>query len=264
MAVQPLSVKLPIYNAERFLAECIRSIQGQTFGDFEVIAVLDGCSDRSEEILMDLKDERFHVIKHETNLGVVTALNEAIALARAPLIARMDADDIMLPERLKKQVEFMTAYPEVAMLGTWFDTINESGSIVKKSFPFPTDHDEIKRAFRRYNVIGGPTMCMRVEPIRAIGGYAAEMPYADDLTLSLQCLAAGYRFANLPEVLLHYRISRGQLMERRREETFRMTNRAYAKYGPLIWGDDAPEYELGAPLHRRIMKKLRRLARGKR
>lgn len=70
MAVQPLSVKLPIYNAERFLAECIRSIQGQTFGDFEVIAVLDGCSDRSEEILMDLKDERFHVIKHETNLGV--------------------------------------------------------------------------------------------------------------------------------------------------------------------------------------------------
>lgn len=263
MAAPPLSVKIPIYNSERFLAECIRSLQAQTFGDFEVIAVLDGCTDRSEEILMELKDERFRVIKHETNRGVVAALNAAVQLARAPLLARMDADDVMLPERLKKQFEFMTAHPDVDVLGTWFDTIDEHSRIVKRAFPFPTTHEEIHSAFRRYNAIGGPTMCMRVERIRAIGGYAAAEPYADDLTLGLQCLAAGYRFANLPEVLLHYRRSPHQLMRRRRAETFRMTNLAYAKYGPMIWGDDAPEFELGAPLHRRVLKKLRRLARGK-
>ncbi|MDD5088925.1 MAG: glycosyltransferase [bacterium] len=262
MAAPPLSVKIPIYNAERFLAECIRSIQAQTFGDFEVIAVLDGCTDRSEEILMELKDERFRVIKHETNRGVVAALNTAVELARAPLLARMDADDVMLPERLRKQVEFMNEHDEVTILGTWFDTIDNQSRVVKRVFPFPATHDEIHSAFRRYNAIGGPTMCMRVERIRAIGGYAATEPYADDLTLCLQCLAAGYRFANLPEVLLHYRRSPNQLMQRRRTETLRMTNLAYAKYGPLIWGQDAPEFELGAPLHRRVLKKLRRLARG--
>lgn len=263
MAAPPLSVKIPIYNAERFLAECIRSIQAQTFGDFEVIAVLDGCTDRSEEILMDLKDERFRIVKHETNRGVVAALNTAVELARAPLLARMDADDVMLPERLRKQYEFMIEHDDVDVLGTWFDEIDEQGRVVRKAFSFPAEHEAIKRAFRRYNAIGGPTMCMRVDRIRAIGGHTAMEPYADDLTLCLQCLAAGYRFANLPKVLLHYRRSASQLMQRRRAETFRMTNLAYAKYGPMIWGDDAPEFELGAPLHRRIAKKLRRLARGK-
>ncbi|MFZ5432554.1 MAG: glycosyltransferase [Calditrichota bacterium] len=262
MAVPPLSVKIPIYNSERFLEECIRSVQAQTFGDFEVIAVLDGCTDRSEEILMDLKDERFRIVKHETNLGVIAGLNDGIKLAQAPLLARMDADDIMHPERLRKQYDFMTAHPDVDILGTWFDYIDETACVIKKAFPFPTDHERIKQDFRVRNCIGGPTMCLRTERMRLVGGYTVQDPYAEDLTLSLKCLAAGYYFANIQEVLMHYRVISGQLSERRKAETWHMTNLAYARYGREIWGDDAPDFELDAPLHRRAMKKIKRMLRG--
>jgi glycosyltransferase involved in cell wall biosynthesis len=261
--VPSLTVALPIHDAERFLAECIRSIKAQTFEDFEVIAVLDGCTDRSEELLRDMQDARFLIFKKDQKEGLSSALNWVLAHATTPLIARMDADDVMHAHRLERQYEFMSREPSVDILGTWFDYIDENGKFVKKAFRFPTTHEEIRRGFRVRGSIGHPTVMYRADRIRQVGGYPLEFQVAEDLVLWLKCLAADLRFANLPEVLLHYRLTRMQATRKRHAEMGRMTNIAYARYGPEIWGDDAPDFEYEAPLSRRILKRLRRLLRKK-
>jgi glycosyltransferase involved in cell wall biosynthesis len=264
MSTPLITLCLPIYNAERFLAECIRSIQAQTLADFRVIAVLDGCQDRSEEILMELKDERFTVIKKDRNEGVVVASNLVIEQTTTPFGGRMDADDIMLPERLEKQQDFLLSHPDVDVVGTWFDYINEHSQKIRDAFPFPANHDDIKAGFRVRNSIGGCTVLFRSERIKQLGGYTDQDPFAEDLNLWLKCLANGYQFANIPEVLLRYRLSDGQLSKDKQKETWAMSNVAYRRYGRLIWGDNDPELEIGAPLHRRIMRKLKHLLRTKR
>jgi glycosyltransferase involved in cell wall biosynthesis len=255
----PIALTLPIHNAEHFLTECIHSIRQQTFGDFEVIALLDGCTDRSEEILMDMRDSRFVTLKTEHREGLTSALNRILPHASAPLIARMDADDVIDPRRLELQFEFMTRENEIDVLGTWFDYIDESGKRVRKAFPFPARHEDIKRGFRLRNSIGGATVMFRAERIRQAGGYPQEFPLGQDLALWLKCLSMNYRFANLPTVLYSYRQHGKQSSKERRAEQLRFTNLAYATYGKAIWGDDAPHFELSAPLPRRIIRRLKRL-----
>jgi len=258
-----ITLCLPIYNAERFLSEAIRSIRAQTFEDFEVIAVLDGCTDRSEEILIAEKDERFRVVKKERNEGVVAASNLVIGMAVTPFCGRMDADDVMHPRRLERQVTFLADHPDVDVVGTWFDYIDEQGHSVGGAFEFPATHEDIKNGFRVRNSMGGSSVLFRSERMRAIGGYTDQDPYAEDLNLWLKCLANDFRLANIPEVLMHYRVHENQLSKRNQAETWAMTNLAYKRYGRQIWGDDAPVFELGAPIHRRIMKKVKRIVTGK-
>lgn len=259
-----LTLTLPIYNAEQFLRECLASIRAQKLDEIEVIAIVDGCTDGSEAILREMADARFRIVVFNRNRGVVAASNLAIAEARAPYIARMDADDLMEPERLQRQVEFLDSNPGIDVVGTWFDYIDSRGQKIRDAFPFPATHDELKRDFRVRNSIGGPTVAFRTGRMRSIGGYIEQEPYAEDLNLWLKCLAAGFKLANIPEVLHHYRESGTQLSERRKIETWRMTNLAYQRYGRQIWGDDAPDYELGAPLYRKAWKKLNQLLRGRR
>lgn len=254
-----LTVALPIHDAERFLAECIRSIKAQTFEDFEVIVVLDGCTDRSEELLRDMQDARFLIFKKDQKEGLSSALNWVLAHATTPLIARMDADDVMHAHRLERQYEFMSREPSVDILGTWFDYIDENGKFVKKAFPFPTTHEAIRQGFRVRNSMGHPTVMYRTKRIDSVGGYSMDFHAAEDLALWLKCLAADLRFANLPEVLHSYRLSRTQVTRRGYADLAQLTNSAYALYGRAIWGKDAPDFEFDLPLGQRVLKKLRRL-----
>ena len=249
MSTPPVTVGLPIYNAERFLAEAIRSIQAQTFEDYQVIPELDAPTDRSEQILRDLADERFAISKNDVNLGLCATSNILIAKTNSELLARMDADDTIAPDRLKLQYAFMFENPDVDVLGTYFDLIDENGVKIEDGPLYPTHHEGIREAYRRIGVLCGATSMFRVEKIRAVGGY--EYRYAEDYALWLKCLANGYRFANLPLVLMQYRQHRAQIMSRLREPTLRAIDRAYAMYGRAIWGDDAPNYVSGLnPLHR--------------
>ena len=259
-----VTLSLPIYNAERFLAEALESIKAQTFADFEVFAVLDGCSDRSEEILMKLKDGRFIVVKKERNEGKVPATNLALFQGHGEFFGRMDADDVMHPEKLERQVRFLRERPDVDIVGAYFDHINEHGAHIRKAFPFPTTHEGIRDGFRRRDCIGGPVALCRRRKLVAIGGYDPLFWQSEDLELWLRCLAAGLRFANLPEVLFHYRVHGAQDSTRQKAAMFELTNVAYRRHGPLIWGDDAPDVEYGAPLHRRVLRKLKRMFHGTR
>jgi len=246
-----VTVGLPVYNAERHLEECLQSILGQTFEEFDVLAVLDAPTDRSEEILRDLADFRFRIVRNERNLGQAACSNLILEQSKNPLIARMDSDDVMHPERIERQYRFMNEHPEIDVLGSRFDEIDDRGKTTRDPFPLPLTHEEIRATFRRMSVVHHPTVMYRRERIRAVGGYNPERRYAEDLDLWLRCFLEGLQFANLPDVLLHYRVHHNQLMSRRLEPTLRMIDRAYATYGPGIWGAEAPDYVSGInPLHR--------------
>ncbi len=128
MPTPSISVLMPVYNTERYVAEAIESILAQTFGDFEFIIVNDGSTDDSLAILRryEQQDQRIRLITRP-NTGIVGALNDGLALARAELVARMDADDVSLPERLGKQRDFMSSHPGCVAMSTAYTIMDPDG-----------------------------------------------------------------------------------------------------------------------------------------
>jgi glycosyltransferase involved in cell wall biosynthesis len=124
-----ISVLMPVYNAEPYLDEAIQSILSQTFTDFEFIIINDGSTDKSKQIIQSYDDQRIKYFENEKNIGLVATLNKGIDICTGKYLARMDADDISLPERLKKLHDFMENNPEVGLCGTWFETFNKSGIV---------------------------------------------------------------------------------------------------------------------------------------
>lgn len=201
-----VSVLLPAYNAERYVERSVRSILGQTFDRFELLIVDDGSSDRTGEILESLArtDPRIRLTRRE-NLGLVASLNELIGRARAPLLARMDADDIAEPTRFEREVAYLAEHPDCVLVGSRVTLIDPDDA------PLCTwidafDHDEIVGRFLdgQGQIVVHPTVIMRADAVRALGGYRAEYFPTEDLDLFLRLAEVG-RLANLPESLLRYR-----------------------------------------------------------
>lgn len=113
-----ISVLMPVYNSEKYLNEAIESILNQTFVDFEFIIINDASNDNSENIIESYQDSRIKYFKNEKNLGVAKTLNKGLKLAQGKYIARMDSDDISLPERLYKQFKFMEVYNDIDVCGS--------------------------------------------------------------------------------------------------------------------------------------------------
>jgi glycosyltransferase involved in cell wall biosynthesis len=258
-----ITISLPIYNAEKYLAESIKSIKAQTCEDFEVIAVLDGCTDRSEEILMAVKDERFIVIKKEKNEGKVAGSNDGLYRGRGEFYGRTDADDTLHPNKLKLQSDYLLSHPDIDVIGAYYDLINEQGNLLQKAFPYSLTHDEIVKEFRLRVPMGGAIALCRREKLVAIGGYDPTFYQAEDLELWLHCLAAGMRFANLPDVLYHWRMHDAQDSAKLRKEILRLTMDAYKLHGRLIWGNNPPSGDFRESLWRLagryVKRKLRKL-----
>lgn len=122
-----VSVLMPVYNAEPYLAQAIDSIINQTFTDWELIIINDGSTDGSETVIQKYEDNRIYYLKNDTNLGLIKTLNKGIDLCAGKYIARMDADDIALAERLSLQIDFLDKYPQYIMCGTNATVINNNG-----------------------------------------------------------------------------------------------------------------------------------------
>src|SRR5690349_10671348 len=122
-----VTVLMPVYNGEPFLREAIDSILQQTWADFEFLIVNDGSTDHTRDIIDSYDDARIRVLDQAQNTGLAKSLNAGLRAARAPLVARQDADDRSHPERLAAQVEFMRAHPEVALAGTQVRVLNKHG-----------------------------------------------------------------------------------------------------------------------------------------
>ena len=155
-----VTVLMPVYNAEKYLIEAIRSILTQSFMDYELLIINDGSTDDSLKIIKSFSDKRIRLVQNERNIGQANSLNKGIKLARGEYIVRMDADDISLSERIKKQVKFMDANPEIGISGTWIKPLYEKlvwGGKINGSLPvdpvevkcfllfpgFPPTHNEV-------------------------------------------------------------------------------------------------------------------------
>lgn len=198
-----VSVLMPVYNGEPFLGQAIESILQQTFADFEFIIINDGSTDRSAEIVQSYADSRIRYFENERNIGLTRSLNHGLSLVQGPYIARMDADDVSLPQRLGKQVDFLDAHPDVGVVGTAMQIIDEQSN-VDHTWHSPTTHEMLRWCLCLYDPIAHPTVLMRRKVVEQVGGYRAEMVTAQDYDLWRR-LSAVCRLANLPDVLLYLR-----------------------------------------------------------
>lgn len=200
-----ISILLPAYNAEHFLSDALASLAAQTFRDFEVIAIDDGSTDQSLEILTNSKlCYSWLQVYTQPNRGVAEALNHAINKSHGNLLARMDADDITDASRLEKQFLFLQQNPDIDICGTAMRTF---GAGKKHNIYYPQSDDAVRARLAFGCPIGHPTVMMRREVFSGEGPFYAGRFEDYDLWLRL---AHAARFANLPEVLHSYRIHSDQ------------------------------------------------------
>lgn len=197
------SVVIPVFNKAPFLQECLDSVFAQSFGRFEVIAVDDASTDGSLEILRRCPDPRLRVIALGFNVGPAGCAQRGMEAATGEYIIRVDADDIMHPERIAHQVAFMDAHPELGASGTWMELIGQPGVLRRTRLT-----DAECRAGSLFHIpIFQPTSIYRRAVLDASGlRYADEWPrYGEDWLFQLRLLRVA-RVANLPEALVQYRL----------------------------------------------------------
>ena len=221
-----VSVVMAVYNSERYLSEAVRSILGQTLGDFELIALDDGSTDGSLKILNDFarQDPRVRVVTRP-NKGLTATLNEGIALARGEFIARMDGDDVAYPDRFARQVEFLRARPDVVCAGGSFELIDGKGRLLTRLDPPADDADIQKSCLAGHTAVCHPAAMMRADAARKVGGYDTYFKTTQDLDMWLRLGEVG-RLANLPDVLLQFRQHEGSVSETKRLEQRRFSREA--------------------------------------
>ncbi len=211
-----ISVLMNVYNVERYLAEALASIQTQTFTDIEIVVADDGSTDRTRRIaeLVASADPRIKVVGTHDNRGIPYALNMGLELCIAPFIAKMDGDDIALPTRLEKQLQFLEENPEIALVGCATTAIDQSG------IPIPgfgisrepaTQEDVVKTM-----LFSTPCLHLwlaRREVYDALSGYR-EMAFAEDYDFLLRAVTAGFRLSNLSQPLMQIRKRSGNVCSR--------------------------------------------------
>lgn len=201
-----VSVILPVYNAGKYLAEALDSILNQTYDDFEVIAINDGSSDNSLEILNSYakRDNRVRVISQK-NHGLVYTLNHGISLANGEYIARMDGDDISLPRRFELQVKELKANKEVVLAAGIFEVINEYSEFVRLDVT-PVKDADIKRTLHLYNPLAHGSVMFRKEVFLRIGGYRDDVGPTEDFELWTRFAEAG-KFICIPHGIFRWRLN---------------------------------------------------------
>jgi glycosyltransferase involved in cell wall biosynthesis len=202
-----VSVLMPVRDGERYIARAIDSILTQTLSDLELIIVDDGSVDSSPTIVNDYasRDPRIRVARNEFPEGMSAALNRAAAQASASLLARLDSDDIALPDRLEKQQRWLDSRQEVAVLGGAMIYIDPRGR--KMSTAVMSLEPNV--AIREAPAIAHPTVMMRRDAFRAVGGYRRAFDGAEDYDLWLR-IGERALMANLNEVATYYRSHPGQ------------------------------------------------------
>lgn len=199
-----LSVVVPTYNAEKYVREALASVLVQDFADFELLVVDDGSCDGTLAVLEEFSaDPRVRLLRNESNMGLIATLHRAYAECRAPLIARMDSDDICEPARFRRQVEFLRAHPEVDIVG---GAIRFFGNVAPNVFRFPLTHEGIRPAMLFYCPLAHPALMFRRALVDSgLLHYDDAFKHAEDYRLWSRLLLKA-RSANLPDVVLDYRL----------------------------------------------------------
>ena len=206
---------MSVRNGAPWVREAVLSVLGQSASDLELIVIDDGSADDTPALLGAVADGRLHVERRPA-IGLTRSLNRALELARAPLIARLDADDVALPNRLARQRAFLDAHPDVGLLGTGAREVDAAGGDVGLVTP-PPDDVAIRRALIRRNPFVHSSVLMRRHRVEEVGGYDPRLPVAQDYDLWMR-ISRVTRLANLPEPLVVRRLLPGRVSSARDDE----------------------------------------------
>lgn len=201
-----VSIVIGAYNAQRFLAQTLDTLLAQTFRDFELIVADDGSIDRTPEILAEYakRDSRVRSVRIPHG-GIVDAANAGLEAARCELIARADADDLYMPDRLEKQVKYLAEHPECVAVGARMMIVEPYGSPIRES-DHKLTHEEIEADLLKGFgwAMPQPVTMLRKSVAMKVGAYRHDYPWSEDLDLFLRMAEAG-RLANMPDILCKYR-----------------------------------------------------------
>lgn len=202
-----VSVVMPVHNGAAYVASAVKSVLSQTMGDFELLIVDDHSTDATVEIISGLADDRINLVQNTGPKGFSHSLNLGIHLGKGQYIARMDADDESLPTRLAKQTIFLDRHPDIAFVGGLI-AINDpqTGLRVDRTIR-PTLPGHIRWSLLFYCSMAHPTILMRRSAFESLGGYDGQFFPAEDYHLWLRAIDKGFRFANVDEVVLKYRVN---------------------------------------------------------
>lgn len=258
-----ISVVMPVYNAEKYVAEAIDSILNQTYGDFEFIIVDDCSTDNSYDIIRMYAetDNRIKLFRNDINSKLPKTLNFGISKSVGKYIARMDADDISLPERFAKQLEFMEQNPDVGVFGSYAVTIGACSRLIKVQLK-----SCLIKSFSLFfcNNMLHPSVIIR----KNIFETYSDLKYdenlsglAEDYDLWVRMLLKGIKFANLDLPLLKYRISPKQATKVLFEDIERFSQQVIIKNLKILYGNNFTaqllnEHELYIQSSRSLLQQL--------
>ena len=215
-----VTVLMPVYNREKYLREAIDSILSQTFTDFEFLIVDDGSTDNSLEIINSYSDSRIRLIRNLANLGISKSLNIGLSESLGDYVARMDSDDISLPNRLQKQIEFLNQNPDITVLGSHMNFIDIHGQNLEYLNYLPSyclSHQKIVYAMLYSTPFAHPSVIFKRLEVLKIGGYRLlkewESVSTEDYDLWLRLASQNHKFANLSDHLIKYRLHRDSLTQ---------------------------------------------------
>jgi glycosyltransferase involved in cell wall biosynthesis len=206
-----------VYNCDHYLSESLKSLQSQTYNNFKIIIVDDNSTDRTYEILEEFigTEKRAQLIKHCKNMGRSASRNRALYNVDTEYVAILDADDIALPERLQKQIEFMQEHPETDILGCGTEFINSKGESTDKWIPNESAQDLWQCLITSGPPFAHSSVLFRTAALKKVGGYRPQFVYAQDYDLYLR-LGKISNCAALPDILVQYRVyDKNTLLTRR-------------------------------------------------
>jgi len=194
---------MSVYNGMPYLKDAVQSILNQSYKDFEFIIIDDASTDSTWKFLKSEKDKRIRLIKNKKNLGLAASLNIGLKIAKGDYIARMDADDISLPERLDTQLRFMEKRPDIDVCGAWIKKINSSNKVFGK-YESPVSNSGIKKLLIWAPAIVHPTLFAKSSFFKKLNYYNPNFDYAEEYELLMRARNK-FKMANVPRYLLLWR-----------------------------------------------------------
>lgn len=221
MSAPAISILMPFYNAAPYLEEAVKSILDQTFSNFEFIIINDGSTDGSEKIIQAFSDSRIKYIANPENRGLVFSLNKGLDAAEGTLIARMDGDDISMPDRLERQFEYLRMHPDADLVASQVQLINEKGQPTGfwKEDRENNSPELIKEFLSVNNCIAHPTILAKAEMMQKLR-YREVQGQAEDYDLWLRWVSTGKTIHKVDKILLQHRILPNSFTRSRQKNIF--------------------------------------------
>lgn len=202
-----VSVIMSVYRQEEYISECLDSLISSQAGIDKIIVIDDFSDDDSISVVEKYSrlNQSIMVVRNPANLGLAKSLNRGVSLCDSNYIARIDSDDICLPNRIALQLDYMSNHPDVDILGSNATLIDMNSEVIGQT-DVPLSHDEIVSALEFRNPMIHPSIMMKRSVLEKLAGYDESLRKAQDLDLWHRAAKAGFRFANLPDCLIKYRV----------------------------------------------------------